>query len=178
MKWSGLRGIPSVDRLALALGDTELPHPTVKAAIRRELAALRKHGTIPGFEDILSRLRSALAILRASLVQPVINGTDILVHTNFGRAPLGRTAMEAVFRIGSQYNNLKCGLSEGARGGRAVYLEENLVLLCSAEALTVVNYNASGLVLILCHFCGERTAVATAMSSHRRNRLPKNHPAT
>ena len=45
MKRSGLRGIPSVDKLAQALGDTGLPHPTVVAAIRRELAALRKHGT-------------------------------------------------------------------------------------------------------------------------------------
>ena len=174
MKRSGLRDIPSVDRLALALDDTELPHPTVIAAIRRELAALRKHGTIPGFEDILSRLRSALAILRASRIQPVINGTGILVHTNFGRAPLGRAVMEAVSRIGSQYNNLEYGLSEGARGGRAVYLEKNLALLCSAEASTVVNNNASALVLILRHFCGEETAVAAATNSHRRNPLRKN----
>src|ERR1019366_9764332 len=60
MKRSGLRGIPSVDKLTLALGDTGLPHPTVVATIRRELDALRKHGTIPGFEDMLSRIRSAL----------------------------------------------------------------------------------------------------------------------
>ena len=112
MKRSGLRGIPSVDQLAQALGDTGLPRPTVVATIRRELAALRKHGTIPGFEDILSHLRSALGILRASRIQPVINGTGILVHTNFGRAPLGPAVMEAVSRIGLQYNNLEYGLAE------------------------------------------------------------------
>src|SRR5271169_4261349 len=58
MKHPGLRGIPSVDKLALALGDTGLPHPTVVATIRRELAALRNHGTVPGFEDILSHVCS------------------------------------------------------------------------------------------------------------------------
>ena len=153
MKRSRLRGIPSVDKLAQALRDTGLPFPAIVAAVRRELAALRKNEKIPGFEEILSRLHSSLAILSASRLQPVINGTGILVHTNFGRAPLGRAVMEAVSRIGMQYNNLEFGLAEGARGGRAAYLEHNLAILCGAEAATVVNNNASALVLILRHFC-------------------------
>ena len=152
MKHSGLRAIPSVDKLAIALGDTGLPHPTVVATIRRELAVLRKHGTIPGFEQVLSQLRSALGTLSASRLQPVINGTGILVHTNFGRAPLGHAVMEAVSRIGSQYNNLEYGIAQGGRGDRAAYLEHNLALLCGSEAATVVNNNASALVLILRHF--------------------------
>ena len=94
MKRSVLRGIPSVDKLAQALGGTGLPYPAIVAEIRRELAALRKHGTIPSYEEILARLRSALKILDASRLQPLINGTGILVHTNFGRAPLGQTVME------------------------------------------------------------------------------------
>jgi len=170
MKRSGLRGIPSVDQLAQALGDTGLPRPTVVATIRRELAALREHGTIPGFDDILSHLRFALAILRASRIQPVINGTGILVHTNFGRAPLGPAVMEAVSRIGSQYNNLEYGLAEGGRGNRAAYLEQNLALLCGAEAATVVNNNASALVLILRHFCRDEAPVATGARKNRHHR--------
>src|SRR5579863_6999360 len=174
MKHSGLRAIPSVDKLAIALGDTGLPHPTVVATIRRELAVLRKHGTIPGFEEVLSQLRSALGTLRASRLQPVINGTGILVHTNFGRAPLGHAVMEAVSRIGSQYNNLEYGLAEGGRGGRAAYLEQNLALLCGAEAATVVNNNASALVLILRHFCAgvDPAASGTRGKARRRDWLP------
>src|SRR5271167_3745285 len=158
MKRAGLRGIPSVQKLVQALGDVGLPRPTVVAVIRRELAALRKQDTIPGFEDVLSRVRSALGVLGASRIQPVINATGILVHTNFGRAPLGTAVMEAVSRIGLRYNNLEYGLAEGGRGGRAAYLEHNLALLCSAEAATVVNNNASALVLILRYFCGEDAA--------------------
>src|SRR5580700_9618011 len=156
MKRSGLRAIPSVDKLVIALGDAGLPHPTVVATIRRELAALRKHGTIPGFEEVLSQLRSALGTLCASRLQPVINGTGILVHTNFGRAPLGQAVMEAVSRIGSQYNNIEYEIAQGGRGGRAAYLEHNLALLCGTEAATVVNNNAAALVLILQHFCGSK----------------------
>jgi L-seryl-tRNA(Ser) seleniumtransferase len=170
MKQTGLRGIPSVDKLAQALGDTGLPHLAVVATIRRELAALRKQRTIPEFEDILSRLHSALKILRASRIQPVINGTGILIHTNFGRAPLGPAVMEAVSRIALQYNNLEYGLAEGGRGGRAAYLEQNLARLCGAEAATVVNNNASALVLLLHHFCGREALVATRAAGRTRHR--------
>src|ERR1700680_4410495 len=148
MKRSGLRAIPSVDKLAIARGHTILPHPTVVATIRRELAVLRKHGTIPGFEEVLSQLRSALGTLRASRLQPVINGTGILVNTNFGRAPLGHAVMEAVSRIGSQYNNIEYGISEGGRGGRAAYLEHNLALLCGSGAAAGVKNHGEGLVSV------------------------------
>jgi len=170
MTRSGLRSIPSVDKLAQALGDTGLPHPTVVAMIRRELAALRIQGTIPGFEEILSGLRSALGILRASRIQPVINATGILVHTNFGRAPLGPAVMEAVSRIALRYNNLEYGLAEGGRGNRAAYVEQNLALLCGAEAATVVNNNASALILILRYFCGDEPPAATGADRRKRHR--------
>ena len=174
MKRSVLRGIPSVDKLAQALGGTGLPYPAIVAEIRRELAALRKHGTIPSYEEILARLRSALKILDASRLQPLINGTGILVHTNFGRAPLGQTVMESVLRIGSQYNNLEYGLAEGGRGGRAAYLEHNLALLCEAEAATVVNNNAGALVLILQHFCKNGASVSNGGRKGHRIPISKN----
>jgi L-seryl-tRNA(Ser) seleniumtransferase len=170
MKRPRLRGIPSVDKLAQALRDTGLPFPAIVAAVRRELAALRKNGKIPGYEEILSRLHSSLAFLSASRLQPVINGTGILLHTNFGRAPLGGAVMEAVSRIGMQYNNLEYGLAEGARGGRAAYLEHNLALLCGAEAATVVNNNASALVLILQHFC--KNEASASNRGRRRRQIP------
>jgi L-seryl-tRNA(Ser) seleniumtransferase len=170
MKRSALRDIPSVDKLAQALGDTGLPYAVMVEAIRRDLAALRKHGTIPPYEEILSRLRSTLQALSASRLQPLINGTGILVHTNFGRAPLGPAVMEAVSRIGSQYNNLEYGLADGGRGGRAAYLEQNLALLCGAEAATVVNNNASALVLILQHFC--KNGASESNLGRKRRRIP------
>jgi L-seryl-tRNA(Ser) seleniumtransferase len=172
MKDSGLRGIPSVDKLAEALKDTGLPHPTIVAAVRRELATLRKHKAVPGFEELISRLRSVMEPLRASRIQPVINGTGILLHTNFGRAPLGHAAMEAISRIGSQYNNLEYELSDGTRGGRAAYLEHTLAILCGSEAATVVNNNASALILILRHFCGDERPVAKVPRRSRRDLDP------
>ena len=91
--------------------------------------------------------------MQVSRIRPVINGTGILVHTNFGRAPLSPEAISALSAIGSNYNNLEYSLTDGTRGGRAAYLERGLALLCGAEAATVVNNNAAALVLILRHFC-------------------------
>ena len=97
--------------------------------------------------------RAALRELRASRIQPVINGTGIIIHTNFGRAPLGSAVIETLSKIASNYNNLEYSLIGGARSVRAAYLEQSLALLCGAEAATVVNNNAAALVLILQYFC-------------------------
>jgi L-seryl-tRNA(Ser) seleniumtransferase len=153
MKPSRLRAIPAVDRVVQLLGDVGLPRPLVLDVVRRELKTLRTEQTIPGPDEILRRLRSTLAGLRASRIQPLINGTGILVHTNFGRAPLGADVIAVLSTIGSSYSNLEYSLIEGARGGRAAYVERGLALLCGAEAATVVNNNAAALVLILRHLC-------------------------
>ena len=120
MKRAGLRGIPSVEKLVQALGDTGLPRPIVVAVIRRELAALRKHGKIPGFRRrALTRSCALYGVLSASRIQPVINGTGILVHTNFGRAPLGPAAMEAVCtdRIAIQQSGIRTRRRSARRPG-------------------------------------------------------------
>ncbi len=160
MNASRLRAIPSVEKVLQSLGDSGLPRPLVLDQVRRELSALRKQKTIPEFDAVVSAIRAKLRNLSASRIQPVINGTGILIHTNFGRAPLGPAVIEKLKTIGSNYNNLEYDLTGGARGGRAAYLERALSLLCSAEAATVVNNNAAALVLILRHFCGEPQAVS------------------
>jgi len=109
---------------------------------------------------VLERVRSSLQTLRSARIQPLINGTGIIVHTNFGRAPLGPAVVETLQTIAANYNNLEFDLTGGARGGRAAYLEHNLALLCGAQAATVVNNCAAALVLMVCHFTsGDRKEV-------------------
>jgi L-seryl-tRNA(Ser) seleniumtransferase len=153
MKQSQLRAIPAVEKVLQALGDAGLPRPMVVEVVRRELATLRKAKSVPEFDAVLDVMRAALLDLRSSRIRPLINGTGILIHTNFGRAPLGSHVIEALTSVGANYNNLEYGLSGGKRGGRAAYLEQSLAVLCGAEAATVVNNNAAALVLILRHFC-------------------------
>lgn len=167
MKQSQLRAIPAVEKVLQALGDAGLPRPMVLEVVRRELAALRKQKSIPEFDAVVASIRGALAEFRSSRIRPLINGTGVLIHTNFGRAPLGSAVIEALSSIGANYNNLEYGLTGGKRGGRAAYLEQSLAVLCGAEAATVVNNNAAALVLILRHFCD----AGDAKSARRKNEV-------
>jgi L-seryl-tRNA(Ser) seleniumtransferase len=107
----------------------------------------------------MALVRRAIHELRASRLQPIINGTGIVIHTNFGRSPLSRDAICALDEIGSGYSNLEYDLAAGERGRRGSYVESALALLCEAEAATVVNNCAAALVLIVRHFTRTKTDV-------------------
>jgi len=144
-----LRSIPSVEHLVAAAGDAGLPRPLIVAAARQLQAGLRATGGGATREAVLEQWHRDLAGLRQSRLQPVINGTGIVLHTNLGRAPLSAAALAAITRIAGGYCNLELDLATGERGSRAGYLENALALLCGAEAATVVNNGAAALVLLL-----------------------------
>ena len=153
------RKLPSVDKVLRALPDTSLPRPIVTAVVRQELDALRRPGAITDPDRIVEQIGAAVARLLSQKIQPVINGTGVIIHTNLGRAPLGARVVESLTRTATNYSNLEYDLSTGQRGGRGKYLEQNLALLCGAEAATVVNNCAAALVLILRHFTQRRREV-------------------
>jgi L-seryl-tRNA(Ser) seleniumtransferase len=146
------RQIPAVSKILDALGQSDLPRPFVVELVRRKLSQIRANSAAPEFESIVADLRRSLDECRASRLQSVINGTGIVIHTNFGRAPLSSEAMHALNEIGPAYSNLEYDLVKGERGGRGAYVETALALLCEAEAATVVNNCAAALLLIVQHF--------------------------
>jgi L-seryl-tRNA(Ser) seleniumtransferase len=146
------RQIPAVGRILEALGPYDLPRPLVVDVIRRTLSQIRAAREVHNFEAIVLLVRRSLDELRASRLQPIINGTGVVIHTNFGRSPLASEAVRALNEIGSTYSNLEYDLAAGERGGRVSYIENALALLCGAEAATVVNNCAAALVLIVHDF--------------------------
>ena len=150
---SAKRAIPAVGAVLDELGDIDLPRRAVVDVIRRELASIRRKQPVPGRELIMDHVRRALTRLMQSRIQRVINGTGTVIHTNLGRAPLGPESVLALAEIGGHYSNLELNLESGRRGGRAVYLEHNLAVLCGSDAATVVNNCAAALVLIVKHYC-------------------------
>ena len=152
------REIPAINKVLDALGEHDLAtastpaRPLIVDLVRRELSKIRSNSKVPEFEAIVEHLHRSLELLRASRLQPVINGTGIVIHTNFGRAPLAAEAIRALTEIGSGYSNLEYDLATGDRGHRGAYIENALALLCGAEAAAVVNNCAAALVLIVRHF--------------------------
>jgi L-seryl-tRNA(Ser) seleniumtransferase len=153
------RQIPAVNRILDAVGHCDLPRPVIVDLVRRKLSEIRAARSAPKFESIMALVRRSLDELRASRLQPIINGTGIVIHTNFGRAPLPRDAICPLDGIGSGYSNLEYDLAAGERGRRGSYVESALALLCEAEAATVVNNCAAALVLIVRHFTRTKTDV-------------------
>jgi L-seryl-tRNA(Ser) seleniumtransferase len=153
------RSLPSVESVMQALGLVGLPRPTVLSLVRRELAALRQQSLAPDLETILAQVRSTCDRLGRLRLEPVINGTGVLLHTNLGRAPLGWPVVERLAKIATSFNNLEYDLCEGQRGSRGAYLESSLALLCGAEAASAVNNCAAALVLVLRHFTRQKPEV-------------------
>ncbi|MEJ6578432.1 MAG: L-seryl-tRNA(Sec) selenium transferase [Akkermansiaceae bacterium] len=150
---SKLAALPSVEKLAAALApDIPLPRPLINLFIRREVDKFRQLLLANGEhtrEDIEAAIKSGLREFSNSRLQPVINATGVLIHTNLGRSPLGPRAASALQKIATGYSNLEFDLASGSRGKRAGYLETALACLLETEAATAVNNCAAALVLTL-----------------------------
>jgi L-seryl-tRNA(Ser) seleniumtransferase len=131
--------------------------PAVVRATRTVLADLREHaiGGDGVTADQLSESRLA-AQIQARLerdaqpsLRPIFNLTGTVLHTNLGRAPLPRAAIDAVQIVLGQPSNLEYDLERGARGDRDAHVETLLRELTGAQAATVVNNNAAAVLLVL-----------------------------
>ena len=148
-----LAALPSVEKLSQKLAkQSQLPKSLVVGFVKRHLTPYRERllaGEELTRDDITDGITSALAVFESSRLQPVLNGTGILIHTNLGRSPLGHRAAQAVYDVATNYCNLEIDLTTGKRGKRGAFLEEALAILVEAEAATVVNNCAASLVLTL-----------------------------
>ncbi len=158
-KKTDLRDIPSVDNLlhthTAAEMIAEFGRPLTLEAIRYVLTTVRKKvsketsATIPASGEMLVRAGKVLNQWTRPTLQPVINATGVILHTNLGRAPLSESALAAMQAVSQGYSTLEYDLEKGRRGSRYTHTEDLLKRLTGAEAALVVNNNASALLLIL-----------------------------
>ena len=152
-----LRALPGVEEL---LSSEELKeqlmlysHPVVAKACRVVIADAREMIVSRGKEvnkkEILAEVNLRLEEHFSFRVQPVINATGIILHTNLGRAPISAEILQQITEISSAYNNLEFVLESGQRGKRGTLLEQFLCELTGAESACVVNNNAGAMFLIL-----------------------------
>ena len=158
-----LRQRPSVQRLEAGYG-----RETTVQALREEAAALRQRlsGNTVAVRDAAEaaeRIEAGLAARLAAALAPslrrVINATGVVVHTNLGRAPLGRAAIERVAAVAGGYANLEYDLPAGRRGSRTVHASTLVTRLTGAEAAVVVNNNAAAVLLALAALAAGREVV-------------------
>ncbi|HEY5196708.1 MAG TPA: L-seryl-tRNA(Sec) selenium transferase [Solirubrobacteraceae bacterium] len=141
-----LRGLPSVDRLAVSVARAEL------AARREEL--------VGGATDDVDLVQRAGDRLRPRL-RRVLNATGVVIHTNLGRAPLAGGAQAAVRRAAAGYSNLELDLADGGRGSRHDHVEGLLCELTGAEAGIAVNNCAAAVLLAVAALAGGRETIVS-----------------
>jgi L-seryl-tRNA(Ser) seleniumtransferase len=114
-------------------------------------------------ETILGRAEAQLLAWSRRGLQPLINATGVILHTNLGRAPLSRAAVEAMGAVAQAYSNLEFDLETGKRSQRLLQAEEALGRLTRMEAAMIVNNNAAAVLLALSAL-GRRKRVLVARS--------------
>jgi len=152
-----LKQIPQIDRLLL---QPELAHlrekypcliPCFARQAAEELRDLLLQGkSVSNAELWLQKaIKIKLQNCLSPKLQPVINGTGVILHTGLGRAPLSIEAQRNLSIIAHGYSNLEMELSSGRRGQRLSLVDSLICLLTGAELSAVVNNNAAAVLLVL-----------------------------
>lgn len=149
-----LRKIPGVDELLKKASFAgSLPKPLRKRIVRNTLDAIRKSvrdgSTCPDVSEIIDTVERKGRQLKNNRIQPVVNATGVVLHTNLGRAIYSEEALEAIQSVCSGYSSLEIDVSNGKRGGRGRFAEILLSQLTGAEEAGIVNNCSAALVLAL-----------------------------
>ena len=144
-------------------------HTAVAESVRVVLASLRQEISKGRLDEksldiALGGVSAAVARqLEQSLsysLRELINATGVILHTNLGRAPLARSAIDHIGETAAAYSNLEFDLGSGARGKRDVHVERLFRKLLTESAgqsdsssapisTIVVNNNAAAVLLAL-----------------------------
>jgi L-seryl-tRNA(Ser) seleniumtransferase len=150
--------LPSVEAVTsgsagLALWSRTAATGAVRDVVDALRARIRDGQSVAAEECTADAVAQAAAARLQAAAAPrlrrIVNATGVVLHTNLGRARLASEAIEAMRLAASGACNLEYDVDRGARGDRDSLVEEHLCALTGAEAATVVNNNAAGVVLAL-----------------------------
>ncbi|MFL7890684.1 MAG: L-seryl-tRNA(Sec) selenium transferase [Anaerolineales bacterium] len=152
-----LRQLPSVDQLMntemvaeyVTVYGRTLTTNSIRAVLNQVRANHQSGHSIPAEVDLIRLVEEEIKTRIDPTLQPVINATGVILHTNLGRSPLSGAAIRALDAVASGYSTLEYDLASGRRGSRNTHAEDYLVQLTGAEAAFVVNNNAAAVLLIL-----------------------------
>ena len=150
----GLVNEPAYTQLVKDFG-----HARVVEALRKQVAAERSGGELGDVE----RVETVGATLRASVaprLRRVINASGVILHTNLGRAPLSRAAVDAL-AVAAGYSNLELELDTGRRGERAALVSGLMTQLFGCDGAFVVNNNAAAILLALTALCKGKEVIVS-----------------
>lgn len=166
MSQNQLQLLPSVSEVLLEVDKSINIHINyLTSIIKSEISRFREKAK----EGKLTLSRSD--IIRAILVEidrcirpsmkNIINGTGVVLHTGFGRAPVSKKIITKVTKRLEGYVNLEFDLESGKRGERQDHVSLMLSAICGAESSLMVNNNAAAVLIALNTFAEGKDVIVS-----------------
>ena len=149
-----------VNEAAYAQLVKDFGHARVVEALRKQVNDERSSGEVIGDADRAQKIETSLRSAVAPKLRRVINASGVVLHTNLGRAPLSRAALDAL-AVASGYSNLELELETGRRGERAGLVSGLMTQLFGCDAALVVNNNAAAILLALTALCKGKEVIVS-----------------
>jgi len=154
MKKTTLKDCPSVHQVILEVNSiTDINEDYIKSIVNNELDKIRqeiKAGSLTKTkEELTDRLVTQTILQSSTKLINVINGTGIVLHTGFGRAPFRGKHLKQIADRLDGYVNLEFNLETGQRGDRQTIVHDLLSAICGTESSLVVNNNAAAVLIAL-----------------------------
>ena len=154
---SELRKLPAVDSVLnqpvikkqIELNGAEFITFVVRSVVENVRHSILNGGICPEVVEIIAKCDEAADFIRKPILKEVLNATGVIIHTNLGRAPLGKKVLEDIKGVISGYSNLEYDLKTGERGHRNDHIVPLLKYITKAEDAVIVNNNAAGIMLAL-----------------------------
>ena len=149
-----LRQLPSVSEVLLKINKSIALHDRyIREVIKSELRGYRRTAKAGKLDIKRSAITAAildeLDSLNQSSIKNIINGTGVVLHTGFGRAPISKKVISTIAKKLEGYINLEFDLSMGKRGDRQNHIAKMLNAICGSESSLIVNNNAAAVLLVL-----------------------------
>ena len=149
-----MQDIPSVSQVLKKLDNKVNLHESfLKKIINNIISSYRskiKDGKINlSKNEFIDRIISDVNKQSSSSLINIINGTGIVLHTGFGRAPFDAEKLKNLASKLEGYVNLEYDIQSGLRDDRQVHIRDHLSALCDTESSLMVNNNAAAVFLVL-----------------------------
>ncbi|NLK67207.1 MAG: L-seryl-tRNA(Sec) selenium transferase [Campylobacteraceae bacterium] len=112
-------------------------------------------------DEIIAEIKDRYAEYENLELQPVINATGVVVHTNLGRSVINDELLKRAARTITSYSNLEYNLKAGRRGLRYDFTSKLCSMLFKCEDVIIVNNNASAVFLVLNTFAKDKEVIVS-----------------
>ena len=149
-----LKDIPSISKVINELSNSiSLHEDYLKKLVNEEISKIRKDIKKERYDkkpdELLTYITNIIIKKSNSSLSNIINGTGIVLHTGFGRAPFRAQTLKNIAKKMEGYVNLEFDLSTGKRGDRQQHIRDHISAICHSDSALTVNNNAAAVMLAI-----------------------------